>query len=388
MELIAFASGLPPEDSELMTALCEAENRACASLRKGRTADAGERSGLRKGRASEAERADGLGYRPLRERLCERLAARGLRAEPDRLLLTSGPLQTLELYARTMAAAGGAVLVEHPACAQSLETLRSCGLEPVAPDSDGDGMGPEAAESLLKRSKPAFLLAAPTAGSPIGRNWSLERRLALLALARRYGVPILEDDSYGVLAFDPAAACPTLYELDGGLGTVLYTGGFPRAVTPELRTGWALGEDRVIRRMAGGMRWPADLQAQLAADVLLRDYALDGRMWELTALYRARMEALHALLLANRRSGMRWVVPDGGLFLWLELPEALDAEALLRNALRKGVSFAPGAAFFASIPRRNTARLNFAAVRGDDMEAGVLRLVAAADDFLARAAYD
>jgi len=374
MELISFASGLPPANTELLTALREAEGRACAVLRKGRAAGAAQ--------------ADAHGYRPLRERLCGRLAERGLSAEPDRLLLTRGPLQALELYAGTMAARGGAVLVERPACAQSLELLRSCGFGLAAAETDGAGMDPEAAESLLKRIKPAFILTSPTAGSPTGRIWSLERRLALLALARRYGVPIVEDDSYGALAFEAAAACPTLFELDGGQGTVLYLGGFPRAVTPGLRTGWALGGGRLIRRMARAAHGRRDMRAQLTADFLLREYALDDRIRKLAALYRARMEALHALLLANRRGGMRWAVPDGGLFLWLELPEALDAEALLRNALTMGVSFAPGAPFFASMPRRNTARLNYAAVRGDDMEAGVRRLVEAADAFLARACGD
>jgi 2-aminoadipate transaminase len=368
-EIISFAGGLPAEELFPLDAVREAAERvfACGkgTLQYGMTE----------------------GYLPLREKLCVRMAAQGMTAQPDQLILTTGSQQAIDLFVRVMSDPGDVVLVENPTYLASLQVFSMNGLRVVAVESDRDGMDLAAAEEAMKRHKPKFVYVVPTFSNPTGRVWSLERRKGLLSLCRKYGVPILEDDPYGAIKFDPNAHYPTLYSLDEHGGSVLYTSTFSKTVAPALRTGWAAGDREVIRMMAKAKQ-AADLHSstldQQTLDQLLQHFPLDDHIRAVSAEYGARMRSMQALLLAHRRDGMNWVEPQGGMFLWMELPEALDTEALLRSAVMKGVAFVPGVSFFAEAPKRNTARMNFTFTTGERMKLGIERFVEAVDEFLAR----
>jgi 2-aminoadipate transaminase len=368
-EIISFAGGLPAEELFPLEAVREAAERVFA----------GGKGTLQYGLTE--------GYLPLREQLSERMAGKGMKVEPDQMILTTGSQQAIDLFVRVMSDPGDVVLVENPTYLASLQVFSMNSLNVVAADSDKDGMDLASAEELIKRHKPKFVYVVPTFSNPTGGVWSLERRKGLLELCRRYGVPILEDDPYGEIKFDATAVYPTLLALDDGAGSVLYTSTFSKTVAPALRTGWAAG-DRIVIGMMAKAKQAADLHSstldQQTLNQLLRHFPLDEHIRIISNEYGARMRNMQKLLLSHKRDGLNWVEPQGGMFLWMELPEGLDAEALLRGAVRKGVAFVPGNSFFARDPKRNTARMNFTFTTGDRMETGILRFVEAVDEFMAR----
>ncbi|XEC96403.1 PLP-dependent aminotransferase family protein [Paenibacillus tarimensis] len=370
-EIISFAGGLPAEELFPLEAVREAAERVFA----------GGRGTLQYGLTE--------GYLPLREQLCVRMSDKGMPVDPDQMILTTGSQQAIDLITRVMTDPGDIVLVENPTYLASLQVFEMYGLRVVPVESDKDGMIIEEAERLMKQLRPKLVYIVPTFGNPTGRTWSLERRQGLVRLSRQFGIPIVEDDPYGDIRFDPGANYPTLFSLEGRAdgGSVIYLGSFSKTVAPALRTGWAIGDRNVIRMMAKAKQ-AADLHSstldQQTLDQLLKHFPLDVHIRSIAAAYGSRMRDMQRLLREQSLMDVSWVEPQGGMFIWLELPEALDAEALLRAAVAKGVAFVPGAPFFAAEPKRNTARLNFTYTEGDRMREGIARFCEAVDEFTAR----
>ncbi|GGF97333.1 aminotransferase-like domain-containing protein [Paenibacillus abyssi] len=370
-EIISFAGGLPAEELFPLEAVREATERVFA----------GGKHTLQYGLTE--------GYLPLREQLCERMTAKSMPVDPDQMLLTTGSQQAIDLIARVLTDPGDVVLVENPTYLACLQVFQLYGMRVIPVESDKDGMIVEAAEKLMKEHKPKLVYIVPTFGNPTGRVWSIERRKGLLELSRKYGVPIVEDDPYGDIRFDPKADYPTLFSLEGKAdgGSVIYLGSFSKTVAPALRTGWAIGDRSVISMMAKAKQ-AADLHSstldQQTLDQLLRHFPLDDHIRRIATAYGSRMQQMQQLLRQQGWSDVSWVEPQGGMFIWVELPEGLDAEALLRAAVGKGVAFVPGASFFAAEPQRNTARMNFTYTEGERMKLGIERFSEAVNEFMAR----
>lgn len=370
-DMISFAGGLPAEELFPVQAVREAAERVFSAgtgaLQYGLTE----------------------GYLPLREQLCGRMAAKDMIVNPDQMIITTGSQQAIDLLVNVLTEPGDTVLVEKPTYLASLQVFAMHGLNIVAADSDEDGMIPEAAERLIREHRPKLMYAVPTFGNPTGRVWSVERRLQMLELCKKYQIPVIEDDPYGDIKFNENENYPTLFSLDGGVekGAVIYTSTFSKTVAPALRTGWAIGDSSVIQMMAKAKQ-AADLQSstldQQILDQLLRGFNLDEHISLISKSYGERMLEMHQLLQQAAVPDLTWVMPKGGMFLWIELPDGLDAEALLRCAVQKGVAFVPGSSFFADQPIRNTARLNFTHNKGVRTEQGVARLVEAIGEFTAR----
>ncbi|MDF2836802.1 MAG: aminotransferase [Paenibacillus sp.] len=370
-DMISFAGGLPAEELFPVQAVREAADRVfqagAGALQYGLTE----------------------GYLPLREQLCERMAVKGMSATPDEMILTTGSQQAIDLLIGVLTEPGDIVLVEKPTYLASLQVFALHGLKVVAADSDDDGILPEAAEQLIKQYGPKLLYAVPTFGNPTGRVWSEERRLAMLALCKKYGMLVIEDDPYGDIKFKSDEHYPTLFSLAGKADNnpVIYTSTFSKTVAPALRTGWAIGDSRVIRMMAKAKQ-AADLHSstmdQQILSQLLNGFDLDAHIAVISKEYGSRMLEMHDLLRQGGLTDLKWVQPKGGMFLWVELPEGLDAEALLRCAVGKGVAFVPGVSFYADEPKRNTARLNFTHNKGARTIQGVERLIEAIGEFTVR----
>ncbi|MFD0717527.1 PLP-dependent aminotransferase family protein [Paenibacillus sp. GCM10027626] len=367
--MISFASDGPAEELYPAEAVADAAERVFAA----------GKDALRYGPDE--------GYTPLREQLCERLAAQGMKVQPAEMLLTAGLQQTIDLLVRVLTDPGAVILVENPTCLASLQVFHLNQLQVIPVESDHEGMIIEDAERLMRQHRPRLVYAAPTFGSPTGRVWSVERRRALVEMCSRHRVPILEDDRYGELTFD--ARYPTLLSLAGEADNscVIYVGTFADTVAPALRTSWAVGDKRVMQMMLKAKQAAerySGLVDQLLLDQLLRHFSLDRHIRTVAETYGRRMREMVTLLQAEQMEGVAWLEPRGGMFLWVELPEALDAAALLRCAAGKGVSFVPGEAFYAAGAQRNTARLNFACTSGERTALGVSRLAEAIGEFTAR----
>ncbi|MUT64376.1 PLP-dependent aminotransferase family protein [Paenibacillus sp. NEAU-GSW1] len=370
-DMISFAGGLPAEELFPVQAVKEAAERlfsqGTGALQYGLTE----------------------GYLPLREQLCARMAQKGMHVQPDEMILTTGSQQAISLLVQVLTEPGDTVLVERPTYLACLQVFDLYGLNIVAVESDENGMIPEDAERLIREHKPKLLYAVPTFGNPTGYVWSMERRTKILNLCVQNGVPILEDDPYGDIKYDENAVYPSMFALDekNKSGAVIYTSTFSKTVAPALRTGWAIGDKRVIQMMAKAKQ-AADIHSssmdQQILSQLLKHFPLDEHIKVISSSYGERMHEMQKLLREQAIEGLSWIEPKGGMFLWAELPEGLDAEALLKAAVTKGVAFVPGSSFYGKDPQRNTMRLNFTHNKGIRTVQGVERLAEAIREFTAR----
>jgi len=316
------------------------------------------------------------GYRPLREWIAARMRCRGIDATADRVLITSGSQQGIDLVSRIFLDAGDAVVVENPCYLAALQTFSGyqARLLPVA--SDDQGMRVDQVERLLKRERPKLIYVVSDFHNPKGTTLSAERRGQLLALSRRHGIPILEDDAYGELRYRGEEILPIAARDDDGL--VIYLSTFSKTISPGVRIGWVVvGSDEVIAALTVAKQ-ATDLHTstlmQHAVSRMLSTFDYPAHLQRLRAIYGARCDAMLQALETHFPASARWTQPEGGLFIWAELPRGVNGEELLREALAEQVAFVPGAPFFAHRPRENFIRLNFSNRPPEVIDDGVRRL--------------
>jgi DNA-binding transcriptional MocR family regulator len=300
------------------------------------------------------------GYQPLREWIAERHGV-----EPSRILVTNGSLQGLAFLADRFARAR--VLVEQPTYDRPLKLLAARGVEVTAIPMDDDGLDLDAlAEALELGPKPAFLYTIPTFQNPSGRTLGVERRRRLVELARERDLLVLEDDPYGLVRFDGDPP-PTLFELDGG-EHVVYSSSFSKTVAPGLRVGYFVLPpelDAELEALAVSTYITPVLLGQATVYEFLRRGNFEPNLVRVRDLLRARRDAMLEALEQELPSAT-WSHPQGGYFVWVELPrETREAP---------GVAFVPGTDFGGAA---NTARLAFSYVSPDEIREGISRLSAA-----------
>jgi 2-aminoadipate transaminase len=307
------------------------------------------------------------GYQPLREWLAERHGV-----DPSRVLITNGSLQGFVFLAERFA--GQRVLVEQPTYDRPLKILAARGVETTQVTMDDEGLDPAALEAALANgAKPAFLYTIPTFQNPSGRTLSGERRHRIVELAREHDLLVLEDDPYGLVRYDGDAP-PTLFELDGG-ERIIYSSSFSKTIAPGLRVGYFVlpaALERELEALAVSTYITPVLLGQATVFEFLRRGNFDSNLVRVRSLLGARRDAMLAAL-GQELNGARWSRPEGGYFIWLELPEGNDTTELLERATAAGVTFVPGTDFGATA---NTARLAFSYVSPDEIHEGVRRLAA------------
>jgi 2-aminoadipate transaminase len=308
------------------------------------------------------------GYAPLREWIAERHGV-----DPARVLITNGSLQGFVFLAQRFA--GGRVLVERPTYDRPLKILRGLGVEVGAVPMDDEGLDPDAlADALQHGPKPAFLYTIPTFQNPSGRTLSVERRERIATLAREHELLVLEDDPYGLVRFEGEAP-RTLFELEGGK-YVAYSSSFSKTIAPGLRVGYFLLPDELERELeatAVSTYITPVLIGQATVYEFVRRGNFEPNLERVRELIGARRDAMLEALEEEFPEGVRWSRPEGGYFLWLDLPESVDARELLSRAEEAGVTFVPGTDF-GDAP--NTARLAYSFVSPDEIREGVRRLAA------------
>lgn len=372
--IISFAGGLPAEEWFPIEHIREAADKVLSQ------APQALQYGLTEGVIS------------LREQIAKRLSSvRNIQASRDEIMITSGSQQTLDLFAKALINPGDVVLVEDPTYLACLQVLRLYGAEVIGVKSDEEGMIVEDLEQKLKAHQPKFVYVVPTFSNPTGRVWSVERRQALLDYCRAHEVLILEDDPYGDLRFK-GEPVPNIASLEGAVQDrlVIYTSTFSKTVAPGLRTGFVVGDKRILAMMARGKQ-SSDLHSSVLDQLILSElmqsatFSLDAHIEKLSHIYRERMETMATHLREDRcYRDAKWTTPQGGMFIWVELPEGLEADALLKCAVQKGVAFVPGAPFYAQVPKRNTMRLNYSFAEPAIIHEGMSRLSEAIEEFLGR----
>ena len=319
----------------------------------------------------------GQPYEPLRERIVELLRERGVVCAPTDVLLTSGAQQALSLAAQLLMVPGGQVLMEehvYTGLRQAVLPYRPSILT-VRTDLD-TGMDVDRAWAVLAGgARPAFVYAIADTHNPCGVRLGSEQRARLVSLAHRFGVPIVEDDSYGFLHYD-RNPLPALRALDAEW--VIYVGTFSKIIAPALRLGWLVLPPR-LAPAAGILKEAADLECsaltQRAVNRLLRQ-RFAGHLDRIRAGYRRRRDAMLGALRDHFPESARWTHPPGGFFVWVELPRRLDGDRVCEEALAEArVAVVPGSAFAATgAAPGNHLRLSFASCAPDDIRTAVERL--------------
>src|SRR5437868_301689 len=283
------------------------------------------------------------GYEPLREMIAENMSRYGIMAKPENVLITSGSQQALDLIGKLLINRGDRVLVEAPTYLGALQAFNVYGAEYVTVPIDKDGLQTDRLEDAL-RSWLKFMYILPNFQNPAGVTLSLERRREIVLLADRYGIPIIEDDPYGQLRYE-GEHLPPLVVLDRGnlrrdngysLGNVIYLSTFSKLLAPGLRLGWIVAPPDVIAKLVQ-IKQGADLHTstftQLVAYEVAKDGFLDEHVKQIRKVYRERRDVMLDSLERYFPSEATWTRPDGGLFLWVTLPEGMNCLELFHTAI-------------------------------------------------------
>jgi DNA-binding transcriptional MocR family regulator len=311
----------------------------------------------------------GAGYLPLREWIAARHGV-----DASRVLLTNGSLQGFGFLAAHLAPKGR-ILVEAPTYDRPIAILGELGAEVAAISQDDDGLDVDALEQELRTGRPAaFLYTIPTFQNPSGRTLSGDRRARLLELAREHDLLVVEDDPYGLVRFEGEPA-PTLFELSGGEG-VIYSSSFSKTIAPGVRVGYFVFPEelaRAVELMASSTYITPVLLAEATVHEFLRRGSFEPNLARVRGLLGARRDAMLDALESDLGGRGTWSRPEGGYFLWLDLP--VETAELLARAESAGVTFLKGSDFF--LPGRGgerSARLAFSFASPDEIRDGVARL--------------
>lgn len=301
--------------------------------------------------------------------------AQGMTCARENILLTAGGSQALGLLCDLFLDPGDTILSEAPTWMGAVRTFANYGVqvESVPVDELGTDVDVLAEKLAALRSRgvtPKFFYVIPNFQNPLGLTTTLERRRRIVELAREYGFAILEDDAYFDLRFE-GEKLPTLYELDGG-NRVLYFGTFSKIIAAGMRLGWIVGSPALIARL-GALKVDGSTSpfAAHVAYEFCQEGRLERRIDELIATYRRRRDLLLGELEERMPEAVTWTCPEGGFFVWMTLPEGLDARNMLPKARAQGVDYSPGAIFFYNGEGARNIRLSFSYVTEDEMVRGV-----------------
>ena len=324
------------------------------------------------------------GYMPLREMIARHTNRYNIKVTAENILITSGSQQALDLLGKILINPGDRILVEEPTYLGAIQAWDSYGVEYVTVPMDSEGMRTDALEAAL-RTGPKFIYALPNFQNPTGVTMSLHRRRELVRLANQYGVPIIEDDPYGQLRYE-GEHLPSLVVLDGqfhkpdnGLytGNVIYLSTFSKTLAPGLRLAWVVAPALVIGKLVQAKQG-ADLHTstynQMIAYEVAHQNFLDEHVKLIRDVYGNRKNVMLAALEKHFPAEVNWTRPEGGLFLWVIMPEGVRGKEILEKAIAEKVAFVPGQYFFPKGGGENTMRLNFSNASEAMIEEGIARL--------------
>jgi len=367
-EIISFGGGLPAPDvfpleqiKKSCINLLENEKLAQVALQYGSTE----------------------GYKPLREMIASLTCRYGINIQPNNILITTGSQQALDLIGKVFINSGDHILVESPTYLGALQAWNAYGAQYVTVPSDENGMMTDHLEEAL-RTGPKFMYVLPNFQNPTGVTIPLERREKIVELANRYGVPIIEDDPYGQLRFEgdhiaPIEVLDSRARRDNGhyTGNVIYLSTFSKILAPGFRLAWVIAPEEVITKLVLAKQG-TDLHTATFNQVLTHEIAKDGfidqHVKTICRVYRERRDVMLDALEEHMPAGVRWTHPEGGLFLWVTLPENFDTTEIFKLAVKEKVAFVPGEPFHPNGGGKNTMRLNFSCEKPEIINKGIARL--------------
>ena len=299
---------------------------------------------------------------------------------PEQVLITTGSQQALDLIAKIFMDKGSRILVEKPTYLGALQAFTPMDPVAVGVDSDDEGMLVEdfAAKVGTGADKARMAYVLPNFQNPTGRTMSEARRQALVEKAKELDIPLIEDNPYGDLWYEQEPPLPLAARNPEG---VIYMGSFSKVLAPGLRVGFIVAPKSVYGKLTQAKQ-AADLHSpsfnqRVVAEVMKHDF-LKNHIPTIRAMYKAQRDVM-LMALESEMEGLdvRWTRPVGGMFLWVRLPQGMNAQDLLPEAVERGMAFVPGAPFFAGEPETNTLRLSYVTVSPEQIRKGIAALAAA-----------
>jgi 2-aminoadipate transaminase len=356
--MISFAGGLPAPELFPLKAFSEAMEKT-----------------LQQDGAAALQYDVTEGYGPLKEFLCGWLSKQGVACNPENMMFTSGSQQALDLIGRVFFDPGDRILVENPTYLGAIQAFNAYEVEYLSAPMDEHGMIPDVASRLAKKRRPKIGYFVPTFQNPSGITMTLERRLALLKLAREQHFPIVEDDPYSYLRFR-GERVPSLHQLAKGKN-VIYVSTFSKLLSPGIRLGFVVAEPDIITSLVLAKQ-AADLQPNSLIQRAVYHYCeaghLDLHIPTITEAYRVRANQMMTAIREFFPPGIRCVEPEGGMFIWCTLPAKISAMRLFKEAVKHNVAYVAGTVFHPHGDGRNTLRLNFTNSTAEQIRTGIQRL--------------
>lgn len=327
------------------------------------------------------------GYKPLREKISERMNQRFQTCVgAENILITSGSQQALDLSGKLFIDAGDVVLCESPTYLAAISAFRAYQAKFIEVPTDESGMIISDLERILETTERVkFIYVITDFQNPTGKTWSLSRRQEFMKLVTKYQIPVLEDNPYGELSFEDERP-PSLKSMDSD-GLVIFMSTFSKTLCPGMRIGWIAADAHLIEKFVlikQGADLCTSLRSQMEISRFMEVYDLDCHIQRLVTLYRKRRDTMIEELTATMLPGVKFTRPQGGLFLWVELPEYIKANTILKECLQNNVAFVPGDSFFPNGGAENTFRLNYSNMPEERIREGVKRISGVIHRFISR----
>ncbi len=355
-EIISFGGGLPAEESFPIEELRD----ICNDI-------------FNENAAKSMQYAISEGHTGLRKIIVKLMSEKGITAEIDDVLITSGSQQGLDLTAKVFLDEGDTILCESPTYLSAINAFKPFYPKFEEIEMDEDGLIPEDMEKKLRNITNAkFLYTIPDYQNPTGRRMSLERRKSLVELANRYDLVIIEDSPYSELCFDDKKL-PPVKSFDTE-GRVVFLSTFSKTVCPGYRIGWACASPEIINKyilLKQGTDLHTNYFAQMQIAGYFEKYDIGEHIKSNVKIYRSRRDAMINSIKEYFPQEVEYTKPEGGMFLWVTLPEKVNTKELLGKAMRRGVAFVQGSAFFPAGGHQNTMRLNFSGLKEEKIIKGI-----------------
>ena len=316
------------------------------------------------------------GFDPLRKKIAERVKTFGIETTYDEILITAGSQQALSLTGDVFLNEGDVVVCENPTYFGALNAFKKHCPRIIGVESEQDGMNMEQLEEVLRQERVKVIYVIPDYQNPTGRSWSVEKRKKLVELAEQYGVPVVEDNPYYEINYEPDEKRPSIKHYDRS-GNVIFLGSYSKTFCPGLRIGWVNAHPDILNKYVI-MKQGADLQTNTLSQRQLNEFLemtdFEAHVEKTKALYKERRDLMVEMIKKYFPANCKYFIPSGGFFIWVELPEGTDGKAVLQKAIQRKVSYITGMSFYPNEGKKNTIRLSYSTMKNDKIREGMRRL--------------
>lgn len=316
------------------------------------------------------------GFIPLREHIVSRMKKLQINTNVDNILITSGSQQGLDFSGKIFLNPNDIVICESPSYLGAVNAFGSYQCQFREVETDNDGMIISDLEEKIKTNENVkFIYVIPDFQNPSGKTWSLERRKELIRIANKYDLVVIEDNPYGELRYE-GVHLPSVKSLDTE-DRVVFLGTFSKTLAPGLRIGWVCAEDEILNKYIM-VKQSSDLQtstiSQRELSAFMDEYSLDDHVEKIIEVYRKRRDLMIKTMDETFPKSAKYSTPEGGLFIWVELPKTINTKELMAKAIEEKVAFVPGGSFYPNSNTLNTMRLNFSNMNEENIVIGITKL--------------